>query len=53
LDNFINISTIRKKNKNIFIGNTAYDSNNIRNKLKDFNLENLVIEPEKKKYEIY
>ena len=32
-----------EKNENIFIGNTAYDFNNIRNKLKDFNLGNLVI----------
>ena len=38
LDNFININAIRKNNKNIFVGDTPYDSNNIRNKLKNVNL---------------
>ena len=45
LDNFININAIKKNNKNIFIDNAAYDSNNIRNKLKDLNLEILVVSP--------
>jgi hypothetical protein len=49
LDNFVNISAIRKNNNNIFIGDAAYDSNNIRNKLKDFNLGNLVVSSRKKK----
>ena len=48
LDNFINISAIRKNNNNIFIGDAAYDSNNIRNKLKDFNLGNLVVPKNKR-----
>ena len=34
---------LKKNNKNIFIGDAAYDSNNIRNKLKDLNLEILVV----------
>jgi transposase len=49
LDNFININAIKKNNKNNFIGDAAYDSNNIRNKLKDFNLGNLVV-PKNKRY---
>jgi transposase len=48
LDNFININAIKKNNKNIFIGDAAYDSNNIRNKLKDFNLGNLVVPKNKR-----
>ena len=52
LINQIILSAIRKNNNNIFIGDTAYDSNNIRNKLKDFNLRNLVVFPIKK-YERY
>jgi hypothetical protein len=43
LDNFININAIKKYNKNIFIGDAAYDSNHIRNKLKDLNLGILVV----------
>ena len=53
LDNFININAIKKNNKNIFIGDAAYDSNNIRNKLKDFNLGNLVVSPRKKNYKFF
>ena len=45
LDNFININAIKKNNKNIFIGDAAYDSNHIRNKLKDLNLGILVVSP--------
>ena len=47
LDNFININAIKKNNKNIFIGDAAYDSNNIRNKLKDLNLGILVVSSKK------
>ena len=32
------MNAIRKNNKNIFIDDAAYDSNNIKNKLKDLNL---------------
>ena len=48
LDNFININAIRKNNKNIFVGDVAYDSNNIRNKLKDLNLGILIVSSKKK-----
>jgi hypothetical protein len=48
LDNFININAIKKNNKNIFIGDAAYDSNNIRNKLKDLNLGILVVPKNKR-----
>ena len=53
LDNFINISAIRKNNNNIFIGDASYDSNNIRNKLKDFNLGNLVVSLRKKNLQFF
>jgi len=39
---------LKKIIKIFFIGDAAYDSNNIRNKLKDFNLGNLVVSPRKK-----
>jgi transposase len=48
LDNFININAIKKNNKNIFLGDAAYDSNNIRNKLKDLNLGILVVPKNKR-----
>ena len=42
LDNFISTTNVIRKSNNIFIGDGAYDSNNIRNKLKDLNLGELI-----------
>jgi len=47
LDDLVN-SSIKKNNTNIFIGDAAYDSNNIRAKLKELNIGELLADKNKR-----
>lgn len=48
LDNLIKETNIKQNNNNIFIGDKAYDSNNITNKLKELNLGYLIVPKNKR-----